>query len=64
MSSDTYDLDQMSLFTGITKLISEQCPSIPADNRANVIIDAANMIVKTYQMTDHEYVQHNLHRSK
>ena len=55
--SKTYQLDQMKLFCDIAAAISEQEPNIPADNRANVAIEAANMIVKAYAMTDEEYVE-------
>lgn len=55
--SKTYQLDQMKLFSDIAAAISEQQPDIPSDNRANVAIEAANMIVKAYAMTDEEYVE-------
>jgi len=54
--SKRYELDQMALFVAITAAIAKQQPKIPADNRANVAIEAANMIVKAYSMTDEEYV--------
>ena len=47
----------MKLFCDIAAAISKQQPNIPADNRANVAIEAANMIVKAYAMTDEEYVE-------
>lgn len=55
--SKTYRLDQMKLFCDISAAISKQQPNIPADNRANVAIEAANMIVKAYAMTNKEYVE-------
>ena len=55
--SKTYQLDQMNLFCDIAAAISKQQPNLPADNRANVAIEAANMIVKAYSMTDEEYVE-------
>lgn len=55
--SKTYQLDQMKLFCDIAAAISKQQPNAPADNRANVAIEAANMIVKAYAMTDEEYVE-------
>lgn len=55
--SKTYQLDQMKLFCDIAAAISKQQPKMPADNRANVAIEAANMIVKAYSMTDEEYVE-------
>ena len=55
--SKTYQLDQMKLFCDIAAAISKQQPNIPADNRANVAIEAANMIVNAYAMTDEEYVE-------
>lgn len=55
--SKTYQLDQMKLFCDIAAAISKQQPDIPADNRANVAIEAANMIVEAYAMTDEEYVE-------
>ena len=55
--SKTYQLDQMKLFCDIASAISKQQPNLPADNRANVAIEAANMIVKAYAMTDEEYVE-------
>lgn len=57
MMSKTYQLDQMKLFCDIAAAISKQMPNVPADNRANVAIEAANMIVKAYAMTDEEYVE-------
>lgn len=57
MMSKTYQLDQMKLFCDIAAAISKQQPNVPADNRANVAIEAANMIVKAYAMTDEEYVE-------
>lgn len=53
----TYQLDQMKLFCDIAAAISKQQPNIPADNRSNVAIEAADMIVKAYAMTDEEYVE-------
>lgn len=55
--SKTYQLDQMKLFCDIAAAISKQQPNVPADNRANVAIEAANMIVEAYAMTDEEYVE-------
>lgn len=55
--SKTYQLDQMKLFCDIAAAISKQQPNVPADNRANVAIEAADMIVKAYAMTDEEYVE-------
>lgn len=55
--SKTYQLYQMQLFCDIAAAISKQQPNVPADNRANVAIEAANMIVKAYAMTDEEYVE-------
>ena len=55
--SKTYQLDQMKLFCDIAAAISKQQPNLPADNRANVAIEAANMIVNAYAMTDEEYVE-------
>lgn len=57
MMSKTYQLDQMQLFCDIAAAISKQYPNLPADNRANVAIEAANMIVKAYAMTDEEYLE-------
>ena len=57
MMSKTYQLDQMKLFCDIAAAISNQQPNLPADNRANVAIEAANMIVKAYAMTNEEYVE-------
>lgn len=55
--SKTYQLDKMKLFCDIAAAISKQHPNLPADNRDNVAIEAANMIVKAYAMTDEEYVE-------
>lgn len=54
--SKTYEMDQMKLFCDIAAAISKQHPKIPADNRANVAIEAANLIREAYAMTDEEYV--------
>jgi hypothetical protein len=53
----TYQLDQLELFTAIARAISKQAPRLPADNRANVVIEAANMIVAAYALTDAEYME-------
>lgn len=55
--SKTYNLDQMKLFCDIAAVIAKQA-KIPADNRANVVIRAANMIVAAYALTDDEYMEH------
>ena len=55
MSNETFDIDQMKLFCDISKAVS-RFGKIPADNRANVIIEAANLIVAAYKMTDAEYL--------
>lgn len=55
--SKTYKLDQMKLFCDIAAAISKQQPRMPADNRANVAIEAANMIVAAYALTDAEYME-------
>ena len=55
--SKTYQLDQMKLFCDIAEAISKQQPNFRGVNRANVAIEAANMIVKGYAMTDEEYVE-------
>lgn len=52
----TYNLDQMALFSAIAAAVGKQAPGLPADNRANVVIQAANMIVEAYAMTDAEYM--------
>lgn len=54
--SKPYQLDQMKLFCDITAAIAKQHPRLPADNRANVAIEAANLICAAYSMTDEEYV--------
>lgn len=54
--SKTYQLDQMKLFCDIANAIAKQAPKLPADNRANVAIEAANLICEAYKMTDEEYV--------
>ncbi|EKS6329486.1 hypothetical protein QCC99_001169 [Enterobacter hormaechei] len=54
--SKTYEIDQMKLFCDIAAAIAKQHPQIPADNRANVAIEAANLIRAAYAMTDEEYV--------
>lgn len=54
--SKTYEMDQMKLFCDIAAAISKQHPKIPDDNRANVAIEAANLIREAYAMTDEEYV--------
>lgn len=54
--SKTYEIDQMKLFCDIAAAISRQHPRMPADNRANVAIEAANLIRAAYAMTDEEYV--------
>ncbi|HGB3193951.1 TPA: hypothetical protein ACIVAT_000602 [Salmonella enterica subsp. enterica serovar Waycross] len=56
MSKKTYQLDQMKLFCDIASAIAKQHPKLPADNRANVAIEAAKMIVDAYKMTDEQYV--------
>lgn len=53
----TYNLDQMALFSAIAAAIGKQAPGLPADNRANVVIEAANMIVAAYALTDAEYME-------
>ena len=52
----TYNLDQMALFSAIAAAVGKQAPGLPADNRANVVIEAANMIVAAYALTDAEYM--------
>lgn len=54
--SKTYEIDQMKLFCDIAAAIARQHPRMPADNRANVPIEAANLIRAAYAMTDEEYV--------
>lgn len=56
MSESTYQIDQMKLFCDIANAIAKQHPGLPADNRASVVIEAANMIVAAYSMTDKQYV--------
>jgi predicted alternative tryptophan synthase beta-subunit len=52
----TFELDQMQLFCDISKAIAKQNKKIPADNRSNAAIKAANMIVMAYSMTNEEFV--------
>ena len=54
--SKTYEIDQMKLFCDIAVAIAKQHPRMPADNRANVAIEAAKLIREAYAMTDEEYV--------
>lgn len=54
--SKTYQIDQMKLFCDIASAIAKQHPGMPADNRSNVVIEAANLICAAYAMTDEEYV--------
>ncbi|MBL5920639.1 hypothetical protein I7V28_05805 [Lelliottia amnigena] len=54
--SKTYEIDQMKLFCDIAAAIAKQHPKIPADNRTNVAIEAANLICAAYAMTDEEFV--------
>ena len=51
------NLDQMKLFCDITKAVSKQQRNIPADNRSNAIIKAANIIVMAYSMTNEEFIR-------
>ncbi len=53
--SKTVQLDQMQLFCDISAAIAKQCPKLPADNRSNVVVKAANMIVAVYGMTNDEF---------
>ncbi|HAT7708537.1 TPA: hypothetical protein JAX41_005013, partial [Enterobacter roggenkampii] len=54
--SKTYEIDHMKLFCDIAAAIAKQHPRMPADNRANVAIEAAKLIREAYAMTDEEYV--------
>lgn len=56
--SKTFDLDQLKLFTDICAAIAKQ-KKVPADNRANAVIKAANDIVAAYKMTNEEYKEAN-----
>lgn len=49
-------LDQMKLFCDIAAAIAKQQKKLPADNRSNVVIKAANMIVECYGMSNDEFV--------
>lgn len=44
----SYQLNQIGLFSAISKELARQCPGLPADGRANVVIEAANLIVAEY----------------
>lgn len=52
---DKLQLDQMQLFCDISAAIAKQQPKLPADNRSNVVVKAANMIVAIYAMTNEEF---------
>ena len=54
---EVINLDQMQLFCDISKAISKQQKKIPADNRSNAIIKAANIIVMAYSMTNEEFIR-------
>jgi|SRR5471030_513850 len=43
-----YQLNQIALFSAVTKELSRQCPGIPADGRTNTVLKAVNMIVEEY----------------
>jgi hypothetical protein len=49
-----YYIDQMALFCAISKEIARQHPRMPADDRSNAIIKAANDICAAYKMTPEE----------
>lgn len=44
----SYKISQIDLFVAITNELCRQQPGLPADNRSNVVIQAANMIVQEY----------------
>lgn len=50
------ELNQMDLFCAIAAAIAKQKPKIPADNRSNVVIKAAKMIVECYSMSNEDFV--------
>ncbi|MDU6089776.1 hypothetical protein [Pantoea vagans] len=54
--SKPVDLNQMDLFCAIAAAIAKQKPKLPADNRSNVVIKAANMIVECYGMSNEDFV--------
>lgn len=43
-----YKISQISLCTAISNELGRQCPGLPADNRYNAIIKAANDIIAEY----------------
>lgn len=55
--SKPVQFDQMKLFCDIGAAMSKQHKKIPADNRSNAVIKAANMIVEAYSMTNAEFVE-------
>lgn len=43
-----YKIDSIKLMAAITAELNRQHPGIPADNRINIVIQAANMVAKEY----------------
>lgn len=55
--SKAVSVNQMDLFLAITKKLGQVRPAIPADNRSNAVIQACNMIVAVYAMSNEEFVE-------
>lgn len=55
MKEVTAKLGQMKLCTVIATEVSRQCPEMPADERFNACINAANHVCQAFAMTSHEW---------
>lgn len=55
MKEVTAKLGQMNLCTVIATEVSRQCPNMPADERFNACINAANHVCQAFAMTSHEW---------
>lgn len=55
MTNITAKLAQMKLCTAIAFEVSRQCPEMPADERFNACINAANHVCQAFAMTSHEW---------
>lgn len=55
MKEVTAELGQMKLCTVIATEVSRQCPDMPADERFNACIKAANDVCEAFAMTSHEF---------